>query len=127
MALKRNSSLRRKAGSRLWIETPSPRDREIISPLEVVALEQGYGGSHYPAQMPRRWICSFMDRLTIEVLNRYPAAHAIYSPGSLWGSEGDSNDANSGGASDNQTTGIDHSRRSRAAILFEHGGERTDT
>lgn len=124
MALKRNSSLRRKAGSRLWIETPSPRDREIISPLEVVALEQGYGGSHYPAQMPRRWICSFMDRLTIEVLNRYPAAHAIYSPGSLWGSEGDSNDANSGGASDNQTTGIDHSRRSRAAILFEHGGER---
>jgi nucleoside phosphorylase len=104
-----------------WIETPARGDREIINPLEVVALEQGFGGSHYPAAIPEHWICSFMDRLTIEIIRRYPAAHAIYSPGSLWGSEGKSQGADAGG---DQVEGIDHTRRSRAALIFEHGGRR---
>ena len=109
---------------RAFIETPSPRDREVINPLEVVALEQDYGGSYYPAEIPERWICSFMDRLTIEVLNRYPSAHAIYSPGSLWGSEGNSQGPAERGAPDEQATRIEPSRRSRVALLFEHGGQR---
>ncbi len=123
MAVKRSHSLK-PGRARAWIETPSLRDRELINPLEVVALEQDYGGSYYPAEIPERWICSFMDRLTIEVLNRYPSAHAIYSPGSLWGSEGNSNRSTERGAPDDQAAGIDHSRRSRVALLFEHGGER---
>jgi len=123
MAVKRNRSSK-SARADAWIETPSPRDREVINPLEVVALEQDYGGSYYPAEIPEQWICSFMDRLTIEVLNRYPKAHAIHSPGSLWGSEGNSQNSAERGAPDEQPAGIDHSRRSRVALLFEHGGQR---
>jgi len=107
-----------------WIETPAPRDREVIKPLDVVALEQGYGGSRYPAEIPKRWICSFMDRLTIEVLDRYPAAHAVFGSGSLWGSEGNSAEAGGRRAANDHAAAIDHSRRARVALLFEHGGER---
>jgi len=123
MAIKR----RRRVGSRqpvTFIETPSPRDPEVINPLEVVALEQGYGGSRYPEKIPHRWICSFMDRLTLEVLNRYPGAHAIHSSGSLWGSAGSKISAEGGAPPHDLAAAIEQSRRSRVALIFEHGGQR---
>jgi len=121
MAVKRRPLKPRRSGG--WIETPAPRDPEVIRPLEVVALEQGYGGSRYPEEIPARWVCSFMDRLTLEVLNRYPRAHAIHSTGSLWGSEG-KNSSDSDAPPHDLAAAIEQSRRSRVALIFEHGGNR---
>jgi purine-nucleoside phosphorylase len=106
-----------------WIETPALHDPEVINPLDIVALEQNFGGSQYPEEFPRRWVCSFMDRLTLEVLNRYPGAHAIHSTGSLWGSEGSKNSPGSAPPHD-LAAAIEQSRRSRVALIFEHGDER---
>jgi uridine phosphorylase len=66
-----------------------------------------------------------MDRLTLEVLNRYPDAHAIHSSGSLWGSEGASRNSAAGGVPPHDlAAAIEQSRRSRVALIFEHRGER---